>query len=167
MKDGREPAKRVEIGEPELEVSKRQEALPFRCQRCKQGVYVPERDLHVCPECARAVCAKCRIRYPEIEADICLDCARAKLARGRAGRQALMYWLKLLASAAAVGIGVLLALKGLWAIGAVFAVFGVVGGAWYLVVFHRCPLCYGNAVARRTKAGLIYRCTLCRHEWHE
>lgn len=167
MTDSTEPIKRVEIGEPELETTKRQQSLPFFCQRCKEAVYVPERDLHVCPDCARGVCARCRVLDPEIEADICVDCARSKRARGRAGRQALMHWLRLLACVAAIGLGVLFALHGLWAIGAAFAAVGVVGAAWYLVVFHRCPLCYGNAVAKKTKAGLIYRCTLCRHEWHE
>jgi len=167
MRDGRQAAKRVEIGEPELEVKKHQEGWPFRCQRCKEGVYVPERDLRVCPDCARAVCAKCRMIYPAIEAYLCLDCARAKLARGRAGRQAFMYGLKLVLSAAALAVGALLALNGVWAIGIVLAAGGLVGAAWYVAVFHRCPLCYGDAVTKRTKAGLIYHCTLCRHEWHE
>jgi hypothetical protein len=155
----------VALDEDDIEGRERASDTPFYCQRCKEGVFVPERELRVCPDCARSVCSKCRVRYEEIEGDICLDCARVKRAQKRSGRQALMHWLRALLSIALIGAGVLLALRGEWLIGAITSAIGVVGIAWHLTVFHRCPLCYGKAKPRRKKGRLEYQCTLCGHVW--
>jgi len=155
----------VAIDEDDVQESERASKQPFYCQRCKQSVFVPERELRVCPDCARSVCAKCRVRYEEIEGYICVDCARVKKAQKRAGRQALMHWLRALGSIALIGAGVGLALLNQWLVGAVLSAVGVVGIAWHLTVFHRCPMCYGKAKPHRKKGRLQYECTLCGHVW--
>ncbi len=140
------------------------------CQRCKAGAHRPEEALKRCPVCARDICANCRNFEPELEAHVCLECAGLRRAARKAGRRSGMHLLRLGASAVAIAVGTLMALKLSWAslvlLGVALVVAGIVTFAWQLVCHHVCPVCEGEAKARRKKGCPIeYECRVCGHVW--
>lgn len=142
------------------------------CQRCKIGVSRPEEALKRCPFCARDVCAECRTLDPGIEAYVCLECARERRAGRGARQRAAMHFVRLGGSAAAIGVGCLLALKAPWVslivLGLLLIVFGIFSLALQLGTHHVCSVCEGEGKVRRKKGGPIeYECTVCGHVWVE
>lgn len=142
------------------------------CQRCKEGVYVPERELRRCPTCARDICAACRVYEKQIEAYVCLDCARVRRYAKGALARSLRYLLLLAASAGAILLGRWVALRTgwvpVWFVAAVVCGAGVVTFAWELGFHHPCPFCEGRARVRRRKRRFReYECKVCKQVWME
>jgi len=142
------------------------------CQRCKAGVGRPDIQLKRCPNCARDVCADCRVFEREIETHLCRDCFRVRRSAKRARHRSARYLILVAASAVAILVGRFVALRtawtSIWLLAALLCAAGIITYAWQVGCRHVCPSCEGRARLRgRNGSFLEYECLICRQVWME